>query len=455
MKKLDIDIEGFLRLLGNSSASETMHKVILYGTGRDLRGYVFELEFISQMLLQKGEIQETFLDRIFAAVDGNSRKQGQKLMLGDKEIYINPPQFISEIAHDEAKDVIVLVTASRYAWEIGNILKAMRGAKDMAYVVAAELRCPASGTIGNMLPPRVFRRLMRYWSDEYDYKDIPSLQTTLDRWLAGDTAIIPEIGIKLTHRCTLSCKNCLDRVPFLPKTDVPLDEVMRDIELLDKNAVYIGRLLFITGEVLIYPHFDKVLAAVIDHPKIHEIMINTNGTVRPSDAAVPYLQNRKCKIYISDYGDIVSMAKAVDYYERNDIDFAIRAEMKWKSIGHYPKSRGLSVDELKKEYASCGVGNSCPPILTQGKIFPCGVSSLFYALGEYRGTRDYADMHGLSGAEFKEKFYNIMNMDYLESCDMCDVSVNGSSVENVDPGEQKDPKRQWHRSRYTIIERVQ
>lgn len=272
-------------------------------------------------------------------------------------------------------------------------------------------------------------------------------------WLDGDKAIVPDIGIKLTNKCSLNCKHCIDRIPYLPNTDVPIETVKHDLDILLDNAVYVGMITFVSGEVLVYPHLDEVLKIVVESPKVHKVIINTNGTVLPCEASVPYLKSPKCSIYISDYGDIVKMARAVDFYERNDIDILIRTEMKWKPYGAYPEKKGMSVDDLKKMFASCSIASTCPPLMTGGKAAICGIAEKFRELGAYTGTRDFFDLS--EKGKFKENYYRMMSIDYMECCDMCDIVELGNSTEYITAGEQIDPKKQWHRSNYTISKRYE
>ena len=321
---------------------------------------------------------------------------------------------------------------------------------EASYVIGAEMKCSWGG---DRCPPKVFQKLMKHWAMEYNYSDISDLSAKLLSWLDAEQAIVPEIGIKLTQKCTLSCKHCMDRIPFLPQEDVPLDVVLHDLELLLKHALYIGELTFVTGEVLIYPYLPEVLELAVRSPKVHRIMINTNGTVIPNEKAMPFLQSPKCIINISDYGNLVKMAKAVDFYERTGINFTVRTEMKWKPYGAYPVRQGLNIESLREIFATCSVANGCPPMMSDGKFYICGIAEKFHALGECCSPRDYVDLSGKG--TFKENYNRMMNEDYLECCDMCDIAAYGNSTEFVVAGMQNDPGRQWHRSAYTIAKRVQ
>lgn len=440
-----------------SPANEHDTDIILFGAGRHMHGYVFQFEFVSQFLKKNGaHLSCSFIDRVSAVIDNSPRKQGGGEPIADKKFTITSPaqeirKATKQIKNNKKKQFIIIITATRYAKEMESDIHAYDVPPNISYVVASELSCDI---VKGRWPRKFFRQLMRDWADQYTYADIPSLVDKLFSWLKNDLTVVPEMGMKLTQKCTLNCRNCIDRVPFMEKKDVPFDMVDKDLDLLIENCDDIGRLTFVTGETLVYPQLAKVLEKTVNNPKLHQIFFNTNGTVLPSDACVPYLQSEKCLIHISDYGDIVRMARAVDFYERHDIAFFISSEMTWKNVGRYPKARHLDVEHLKKEYASCGVGNACPPIFTDGKLFPCAIACWFHGMGEYKGTRDYAELKNISKEEFRHRLYTIMDTDYLESCDMCDVSVYGNLPQNIDAGVQIDSKKQWHRSKYTICPRM-
>ena len=105
----------------------------------------------------------------------------------------------------------------------------------------------------------------------------------LDSWLLGDKAIIPFVDVRLTTKCNLNCRECISYMPHLKEKglskDVDVDTVLKDIEMLNKNSVYIGTIGFSTGEVLLYPHFKKVLEAVVDNEKIHNVLLGRVHTI--------------------------------------------------------------------------------------------------------------------------------------------------------------------------------
>ena len=146
------------------------------------------------------------------------------------------------------------------------------------------------------------------------------------------------------------------------------------------------------------------------------------------------------------------MAKAVDFYERNGINFTVRTEMKWKPYGAYPARHGMNGEKLKAVFSTCSVANACPPIMSDGKFYICGIAEKFHVLGECRSKKDYMDL--TENGMFKENYNKMMNIDYLDCCDMCDTAVYDNSEEYVEAGEQVDSSKQWRKSNYTISKRM-
>ena len=119
----------------------------------------------------------------------------------------------------------------------------------------------------------------------------------------------------------------------------------------------------------------------------------------------------------------------------------------------YPKRKNLSIDALKNIFSSCGFANSCPCIITEGKVFACGLTKLLCQLNEYDGKKDYFETSGLDSKGFKFKFYEMLETDYLESCDLCG-SIEGLNEDKfIDAGIQADSDKQWQRSSYMLVKR--
>lgn len=427
-----------------------MGGVILYGTGATLDGWLFEIEFAFEMFKNKNSIDNSlmFKDLIYMVVDDT--KIEKEISIEGKNFVIKNPKSIKYLSEEQKTNSIVLITAGRYARHIATLLQSPDFPANMKY---ADLNALSFNL--ETWNKKLIRFLMKNWVKEYDYFDIPRLTKTLYSWMEKDQCIMPFIDIKLTQKCTLNCRHCSSLMSSLKRKNIDkhqeLDMILKDIEILDRNCLYIGTVALSTGEVLAYPHLKEVLDVLVNNEKIHEVTIITNATVLPAGSVIPLLKNRKVSLYISDYRNIVQMAKVVEFYEKNDIDFEIFTGLQWKAMESYPVRQNLDSAELVKRFNDCGIINLCPPGIRNGKIFACGFTDIFQNLGECVSSKDYIDVSNCTATEFKKMFYELLDIDYLDSCDMCPYANGGDRF--VDAGVQIDEKKRWHRSNYMIVKR--
>ena len=146
MKKLNVDMEGLCRVVAPPTDKEGSAKnVLLYGAGRDLKGYMFELEFISRLLRKSGETGGNFdfIDSISAFVDGNPRKQDHKVKFAGRDYDVLPPESLHHLS--DAENTVVIVSSTRFAWEIEKSMTREFGDESFSYVLAPELDCSFGG----------------------------------------------------------------------------------------------------------------------------------------------------------------------------------------------------------------------------------------------------------------------------------------------------------------------
>lgn len=99
---------------------------------------------------------------------------------------------------------------------------------------------------------------------------------------AGALVAIPRIALFCTNKCTLQCKECSVLIPHF-KESIVLDaeSVIRDLEMLLRGVDECFCVDICTGEILLYPHLEKVLDYCIRYPKVDMIELITNGIVLP------------------------------------------------------------------------------------------------------------------------------------------------------------------------------
>lgn len=118
------------------------------------------------------------------------------------------------------------------------------------------------------------------------------------------TNSIKMIGYLLSNICTLRCKNCCEKVPYMPhdiRHFVTAETVVKDINKMAEACDFLTLLEFIGGEPFLHPKLPEILDAVKKITNIGMIHIFTNGTVIPSDDLCKSLQNERITVYLSNY----------------------------------------------------------------------------------------------------------------------------------------------------------
>ena len=464
MRKLEINMEDFMKLAGNK-------KIIAYGAGSALYKGLLEFRILKKMyeydwtndLFIVKENKEEFIDiysKIEFIVDSDVAKWGGYIDILEHRLEIKSPEKLFHIDHNK----YILFIASTYSDEIINSLEKVDKLVDLEYVVSGCFFKEGyiEETIGyyyqKILKPVVKEYINNVISKEkYSIDVVGKCVDTLNKIVKNNEVIIPNIAFKVTTKCTLKCKNCIDLVPYLNQKDVPVEDVLDDIKMILDNVSKIYFVHLVTGETLLYPYLDQVLKRLVESDKVKEIGITTNGTVLPFNKnAIQYLQNPKVEVGVSDYGDIKGISRIVDFCERNKIKVTVVEQQKWMDAGKYPKNRDKSNEELKYEFEHCYLVQDCPKLIAGSRLYACGKTEKFVELGEYKGTHDYSILSSFSGIEIKRKIYEMYFCNYLESCDMCDTfstAITNGNKNWVVAGKQREGFKQIERSRFTLHKR--
>ncbi|MDL2217840.1 radical SAM protein [Christensenellaceae bacterium OttesenSCG-928-M15] len=153
-------------------------------------------------------------------------------------------------------------------------------------------------------------------------------------------------------RCTLNCRDCMQRVPLRKSKDVPLQVLFDDLEALFQNISFVGEMSIIGGEPLIHRDFEKFLLHLASnyHEKIGSLVITTNGTITPTKDTLELCRNAGIFISISDYGKTLpQIVPGIEALEQSARDFGVQNERKrwsWSDPGRFDEECGVHECEL-------------------------------------------------------------------------------------------------------------
>ncbi len=243
-----------------------------------------------------------------------------------------------------------------------------------------------------------------------------------------DKTYISFIGHFFSSACTLRCKNCSAAVPYNKGINLPLETIIKEIDLLFSKVDYIHTYDVTNGETFCS---SQVLKAVIPYlfsrygDKFGSIYITTNATIIPPKELLEIIHKYKERISInlSNYPNLPGWIEKYNAFCEelriwnigwNDIKVD-----NWIDFGLRQNSRGTEEDAIKK-FNECK--NFCR-LYWDGKLAYCGHGMLnemvFWKdeedIGEYLDLRDKS----LSGVQIVEFLDGYQEKGFINICRHC------------------------------------
>jgi hypothetical protein len=277
-------------------------------------------------------------------------------------------------------------------------------------------------------------------------EQIQSLLEEKERlWTTDEALVVSRLHVTVTTRCTLNCIHCNDLMPLYKEHyDADPNEIIEDIKIILDSLDELVRLEFVGGEPFLYKPLASVIKAFVEHPKVTQVEMVTNGTIVPKDnLLLDVLKHPKVFVCISDYGDVAGMAKLIDEFERNGVAFCIYANLQWVK-GTIPENVDRTNDELIHQYNSCSSAKYCKTLFKR-HIYPCSraahLTDLGYITSEHLKVHRYESFRN----ELKEFFTGV----HTTACRYCYSGLSNGT--KLIPAEQKDGKLQ--RSKHMLVSR--
>ncbi|MBI4855610.1 MAG: radical SAM protein [Acetobacterium woodii] len=162
-------------------------------------------------------------------------------------------------------------------------------------------------------------------------------------WTNERKLFLTDTSFLITFNCTLKCKNCSLKIPYISKTQHrDIVSLKQDIDLYFKYVDFVYNFKIMGGEPTMSPYLEEILLYIGKNyrKKIFTIKVVTNATIPLSDAILNVLKQNNMTIEINDYSDFVNYKVSIgDYIEalqKNNIDFiSYRTTMndKWVDFG--------------------------------------------------------------------------------------------------------------------------
>lgn len=255
------------------------------------------------------------------------------------------------------------------------------------------------------------------------------------------------VQITLTERCTLKCKKCAHgcfAVDNSRSEDMSLSQAYKSADSFFAKVDFIKEFVLIGGEPFLYKDFAKVIEYIGERYRgqIGIYAITTNGTIVPEEDVLRACRKYGVLVRISNYIRQIPRLKSfierlIDTLEENKVSFALGdEESEWMDYGFECVDHGTDEEYLIKVFDACRT--PCREV-RENRFYYCVMArSVSDNLKFYVGQKDYLDLDGLTGKEYKKELLEFTlgysDKGYLDMCRHC----NGAEARNcpIPPAEQ-------------------
>ena len=231
--------------------------------------------------------------------------------------------------------------------------------------------------------------------------------------------VIPHIGIGLTTKCNLRCKNCSEYIPHIknPK-DFCCNETIRVLKKIAENFD-INEISICLAEAFLYKQLHVFLEGLSELKNIETIYVVTNGTILPHQELIEILRNdRRVCVRISNYTNgntSCKLEKLVDIFEIENIKYEITNHSFWIEQKEM-YFQNLTKEELQRKFRNCF---NRKLVLLDGKIFLCFYDYLLNELGLCNETYGI-DVKELNDIDFVNEVSALVNTKIaIPACQYC------------------------------------
>lgn len=125
-------------------------------------------------------------------------------------------------------------------------------------------------------------------------------------YLNPDGLFLRSVDIVITELCSLKCQDCSNMMQYYKQPiNRELSEIMRSIDGLCAVVDDINEVRLIGGEPFMNKEIYLVMQRLLDEPRVHRIVVFTNGSIVPPDRWNALLCHDKLFYVVTDYGTLV------------------------------------------------------------------------------------------------------------------------------------------------------
>lgn len=244
---------------------------------------------------------------------------------------------------------------------------------------------------------------------------------------------IETLTIEVTNRCTLKCKDCLQKLHMYKKReDFSAELIISDLIKLTNVVDFVYKIYLIGGEFFLYEEAEKFLKQLLKIKKIGVIVIPTNGTVLPSDDLLQLISSNRVVVNISDYGKNITdktrntIREIIKKFNLFNIKYSLNQTITWFDYGNFDY-KDKNEKDLIEVFSACDT--SCKPLL-DGRIYHCDRNAHGVKLGLIpENNKDYCNVRYSSEKQLFRDLKGFLNTRCISACNYCGLSLNLEPIE--------------------------
>ena len=387
-------------------------------------------------------------------VDGDLSKQGEAVWFVDQQFPVYSPELLRR---ENFTNTVLLITSGWFR----TIIEELESWPELAQVSCAsypQLLITCTPDSEEFFRRRILDECLKEYESILEQRvetaDIAALLAEKRNYIQGSgpqdrPLVIPRVMILPTTRCNLRCKGCSSLLPlFEHPLDLPVSQLIRDLNLFFQGVDQCIRLT-IGGEPFLYPELAELLTYLQRQKKVLGVLLITNSTIQPKEAALNLLRDSKFFVEVSDYGHIQQMSRTVAALERAGVHFSVLTDQVWDDMGGV-EPRDRTVEQRREVYRTCEQSRLMKSI-HNGAVYTCARGARMRALEcGYRSEQDYFTLDENEPVErLREKIRALYYMDGADACDRCDLGQ--LPARKIPAGIQLTGH--WERSSYTLVKR--
>lgn len=190
---------------------------------------------------------------------------------------------------------------------------------------------------------------------------------------------IPSVGFPITEKCTLRCRYCVAKIPYINKPmNYEVNLLLDSLTPFFNRGGKIGNLFLTGGDAFCHPCLTEMLDTLCQkywNRQIERIMVSSNAIIMPSQSALSILKRYGIIVRITDYRestDKQSIEEMMSLCQEAGVQVELINQDQWLNVWREESDYLKGTKERQKMYKLCRYTGSA--MIKNGRYYSCCVA---------------------------------------------------------------------------------